>query len=165
MEGLATLNSLRDSVEADSECLEVLLPYLDKLLAIGIDFSAVPLQQAIEGYIYQLEPACQAIIAQAGQLATQAQRFKERTQATESFVAALAQAWQPPSNWQEYLDIAAQARYVSPYEQALRLIYALQAQGHEPSWQAATLETLSDQEIAAILPELEREHAQLQAEL
>jgi hypothetical protein len=56
MEGLVTLNSLRDSVEVDAECLEVLIPYLDKLLALGVDFSEVNLQQAIEGYITTSNP-------------------------------------------------------------------------------------------------------------
>jgi hypothetical protein len=162
MEGLATLDTLYDSVEVDSECLDVLIPYLDKLLALGIDFTDVDLQQAIEGYIYHLEPACQALIAHAGLLATQGQRFSERTAATEAFSMALAEAWQPPPHWADFLDSAALARYISPYEQALRWIYMLQAQGHDSRWQAADLEILADAEIAALLPQIERDYRQAQ---
>jgi hypothetical protein len=164
MEGLATLNSLRDSVEVDSECLEVLIPYLDKLLALGVDFSEVNLQQAIEGYIYHLEPACQAVIAQAGQLASQGERFAERSTATLALITALTEEQHPPENWQDIVDIAPQARYISPYELALRLIYGLQAMGYESRWQADALEILSDQEIMAILPEIEQDYAQIQVE-
>jgi hypothetical protein len=164
MEGLATLNSLRDSVEVDSECLEVLIPYLDKLLTLGIDFTDVGLQQAIEGYIYHLEPACQSVLAQAGHLAAQGERFAERNSATVALITALTEHRQPPEHWQDLVDIAAQARYISPYELALRLIYALQAMGYESRWQAEALEILSDQDILAILPEIEQDYAQIQVE-
>jgi hypothetical protein len=97
-------------------------------------------------------------------LANQGERFGERNTATLALITALTEERYPPENWQDVVDIAHQARYISPYELALRLIYGLQAMGYESRWQADALEILSDQEIMAILPEIEQDYAQIQVE-
>ncbi len=135
----------------------MLVPYLEQLLAIGVDFSLLSLQAAIEGHPYHLESACQAVIGYAGWLAEQGECFTDRTKASSCLIRALAEQWQPHPRWQHYAQIAAEAKYVSPYEKALRLIYAQNRQIQQQVWRPEMLDSLSDQDIEAILPELERQ--------
>ncbi len=135
----------------------MLIPYLEPLLAIGIDFSFFPLQSAIEGHPYHLESACQAVIGYAGWLAERGEYFTHRTHASDCLIKALVEQWQPHTNWQDLSQRAAEAKYVSSYEKGLSLIYRLNRQAQRQVWQPEMLDSLSDPEIEAILPELERQ--------
>jgi hypothetical protein len=156
MEETAVLEQLYADLEVDREYLEVLLPYLELLLAIGIDFSNLHLQQTIEGHPLHLEAACQAVLAYAGELAAGGQTFTNRDQATSILIYALADAWQPTPDWQDLASIASAACYVSPYEQALRYIYALAQVQPQGPWHPQVIEALADDEIEALLPTLEQ---------
>jgi hypothetical protein len=156
MEDTAVFDQLSACLDVDREFLEVLIPYLEMLLAIGIDFSDLDLQQAIEGHPLHLEAACQSVLGFAGRLATDAQSFTSRSQATETLIQALVETWEPTLDWQDQATIASAARYISPYETALRYIYALQQVQPESNWQPQSLESLSDQEIELLLPQLEQ---------
>lgn len=155
-------NQLCALLDADQEFLEILLPYLETLLAVGVDLNYLPLQQAIEGHITHLETACQCLLSYAGWLAQQGERFGSETHATSCFLKALIEHWQPFSNWATYIDAAAQARYISPYEQARRLIHAINAQHPDVRCDPSQLEALSDAEIAALIPQLETLKTQTQ---
>jgi hypothetical protein len=157
MESTVTLNHLCTSLEVDKEFLEMLVPYLERLLAIGIDFSLLSLQDAIEGHPYHLESACRAVIGYAGWLAERGDCFTDRTDASTCFIRALVEQWQPYPDWQHYSQIAAEAKYVSPYEKALKLIYEQNRQAQRQVWRPEMLDSLSDRDIEAILPELERQ--------
>jgi hypothetical protein len=151
MENTVTLNHLCTSLEMDKEFLEMLVPYLQRLLAIGINFSFLPLQDAIEGHPYHLESACQAVVGYAGWLAARGECFTDRNDASDCLIRDLIEHWQPVPDWQDYSQIAAEAKYVSPHEKALRLIYEQKRQ----VWRPEMLDSLSDKDIEAILPILE----------
>jgi hypothetical protein len=148
-------NNLCDSVDTDEEFLETLLPYLESLLAIGINLNDLALQQAIEGNFQQLETACRAMIGYAGSLAHSGKSFDSATHATRCFTKALAERWEPNSSWKEHAELLPQAKYVSPYEKARQLIHELQARDTARGWNPQALDPLSDEEIKAFIPKLE----------
>jgi len=67
----AVFRRICDTVDAGEDLLEILLPYLDLLIAAGVDFNHQHLQEAIEANILYLEAACQATLGYAGLLAVQ----------------------------------------------------------------------------------------------
>ncbi len=148
---------LCSAVDVDEEFLEVLTSYVDLLVAIGIDLSDRSLQQAIEGNINHLESACRAVIGYAGWLAFSGRRFQSEFQATYYLFKALTDHWQPHPHWDRFKDKAAQARYVSPYEEALTLIYRLNWTASTHYWDDQILDDLPDEVIAQLIPGLRRE--------
>lgn len=148
---------LCSSLDVDDELLEILLPYLDKLLLMGIDLNHLPLQQAIEGHTNYLETACRALIGYAGRLASRGDRFNSNLHATRCFIKALVDRWEPYANWDEYAEMVAQTRYINPYQRARTLIYELSYKDGTRIWNPEAIEPLSDQEIEALIPSLEAE--------
>jgi 5-methylcytosine-specific restriction endonuclease McrBC regulatory subunit McrC len=152
----SSVKSLRSSLDLDEEFLEVLLPYLDKLIAMGINLNYPPLQDAIEGHVNHLEAACRALIGYAGWLAYSGDHFSNDIHASRCFIKALVEQWKPHATWAKHSDLVAQARYVSPYERARILIHELSCKDGMHSWKPDALEALSDKEIKELLPDLER---------
>lgn len=156
------MQSLSSSLDVDEEFLEVLLLYLDKLVAMGVDLNYLPLQQAIEGHVDYLETACRALIGYAGRLAHHGDRFTSEIHATRCFIKALVERWEPHPEWEEYADLVAQSRYVSPYERARVLINELNCKDEIRTWKSETLEHLSDKEIEELIPTLQNKLNALQ---
>ncbi|MBD1869637.1 hypothetical protein H6F95_20520 [Cyanobacteria bacterium FACHB-471] len=152
----SSLQSL-SSLDVDEELLEVLLLYLDKLIVMGVDLNYLPLQQAIEGHVNHLETACRALIGYAGWLAHCGDRFNSEIHATKCFIKALVERWEPHPTWEDYADLVAQSRYVSPYERARILIYELNCKDSVRTWKSEILEHLSDKEIEELIPNLQNE--------
>jgi len=146
--------NLCNAIELEEELLEILLPYLDPLLAIGIDFSHTPLQEAIEGNFRHLEAACQAVLGYAGALALRSSRFGSKTHATACLHKALIDRWQPHPQWRDFVAIAPMARHLTPYEEAYRLLLEIEEHGYTPPYSRHTLEPLSDHQIQTMLPTL-----------
>jgi hypothetical protein len=71
---------------------------------------------------------------------------------------ALVERWTPHPNWGKMLAIAPQARYVSPYEEAYRLLRIIQQSGYHSPWNLVDLERLSNLEIEAQLPAIRGFH-------
>lgn len=157
-----SVKSLCSSLDVDEEFLEVLLPYLDQLIAMGVNLNYLPLQHAIEGHINHLESACRALIGYAGWLAYCGDRFSSDSHATGCFIKALVERWEPHARWTEYAELVAQASYVSPYERARILIHELNCKDGMQTWKPEALEPLSDKEIEELLPNLEKELNSLQ---
>lgn len=152
-----SVRNLCSSLDVDEEFLEVLLPYLDKLIAMGVNLNYLPLQEAIEGHINHLETACRSLIGYAGRLAYRGDRFRNDIHANRCLIKALVEQWQPNVRWAEHADLVAQARYVSPYERARILIHELNCKDKMQTWNPEALESLSDKEIKKLLPNLIRE--------
>jgi hypothetical protein len=157
METNNSFNSLCSALDVDREYLEILLPYLDTLIKIGVDLNHIQLQEVIEGHVIHLETACRAVIGYAGWLAHCGDRFDSRIHATSCLIKALVEQWEPHINWKSYAEIAAQARYLSPYETAYRLIHELRSRDESRTWSPNVLDCLSDQEIEALIPSLEQD--------
>jgi hypothetical protein len=155
METNSSFNNLCSTLDVDREYLEILLPYLDTLIKIGVDLNHIQLQEAIEGHVIHLETACRAVIGYAGWLAHCGDRFDSRIHATSCLIKALVEQWQPHIDWKNYAEIAAQARYFSPYETAYLLIHKLGYRDQSRAWSPTVLDRLSDQEIEALIPSLE----------
>lgn len=146
--------NLCNAIELEEELLEILLPYLDTLLAIGVDFSYVPLQEAIEGNFCHLETACQALLGYAGALVMRNNRFGSKIHATACLNKALIECWQPYPQWRDFVAIAPMARYLTPYEEAYRLLLEIEEQGYVPPYSRHALESISDHQIQAMIPTL-----------
>lgn len=152
-----SFKSLCSSLDVDEEFLEVLLPYLDELIAMGVDLNYLPLQETIEGHIRHLEAACRALIGYAGWLAHRGDRFSSNIHATRCFMKALVEQWEPHAKWKVYAELVAEARFVSPYERARVLIHELNRKDSSRTWSSEALEPLSDEEIEKLIPNLEKE--------
>ncbi len=149
--------NLCDTVDVDEAFLEILINYVDRLVAIGIDLNYVPLQEAIEGNISNLESACQSFIGYAGWLAHHRQRFDSEFHATLCFTKALIEHWKPYPDWDQFADIAVQSRYRSPYEQALHLVHQINQADPHRNWDTKVLDALSDELIEELIPHLQTE--------
>jgi hypothetical protein len=149
------------TLDADESLLEILLPYLESLLAIGIDFNNPDLQEAIEAHITHLEAACQAILGYAGELAHRHSSFENDHQATHYLIQALSTPWHPHPDWNQSLALIAQSRYQSPYETGLRLIYQINRHNPPVPLSLTSLDPLSDTQIEALLPSLKQQLANL----
>lgn len=62
--------------------------------------------------------------------------------------------WQPHPQWQQLSAIAPAARYLTPYEEAYRLLLEIEQSGQTPPYPRHSLEALPDAQIQAILPAL-----------
>lgn len=157
MEENGTFKKLCFSLDVDEESLETLLPYLEWLLEIGVNFDDLWLQQAMEGHMNQLEAACQSVIGYAGYLTQRGARFESASHATRCFNKALTEPWQPYPDWKARVRTIAQAKYISPYERARSLLHALIKRDNRRSVELRRLDALSDEEIEKLIPNLERE--------
>jgi hypothetical protein len=144
------------TLDLDEDWLEAFLPYLDRLVAIGIDLNDLPLQMAIEAYPFRIASACQSVIEYAGFLVHQGRRFESLHHATNCLTKAFVEGWHPRWGWHEYTDLAPQARYLSSYERAYRLICRINSKRGYEAWSVRILDPLSDEAIDVLIPELEQ---------
>lgn len=150
------LRRLCSTLDIDADWIEAFLPYLDILIAIGINFEDELLQQAIEAYPVRIGTACQCLIDYAGYRASQNRRFESPQHATRCLTRAFHDNWQLRPDWQCYRKLAPNARHVSAYEYAHCLITLLNTQPSFRAWKTTFLDGLSDESILQIIPELER---------
>lgn len=152
--------SLCAVLDVDEDRLETFLPYLEVLLAIGINFADMELRDAIEAYPNEIGYACQCTIEYAGWLVNSGETFDSPSHATRCLTRAFQEHWRPYRGWSQYAYLAPQARYVSAYEYAYRLIREINRVRSYSAWSVRILDPLSDEAIEALIPELEFELSQ-----
>jgi hypothetical protein len=157
MKSEGSFKKLCASLDLEEDSLDVLLLYLDQLLAINVNLNDEQLQQAIEGHIGHLETACRSLMGYAGWLVENGQCFDSQTHATRCFTKALIETWEPIADWERYSERAVQARYISPYERVLRLGHQINQNAGEQVCHLATFEPLTDKELEEMIPVLEKQ--------